>query len=630
MTIAPHSSSNFILQPDHHNPRGGPRRLHRNKSSFAVRGTPALLAALVALSACNDGGPQLSKGEDSDDESTELSEGSSVVSSSPSGDSLNSIPTGMSTGSTATSDSLSGETSSDSAGQMPVWGDCPERFSEVCRKMEVPLNWDLGEQKSTKLELLVARHKATKARKGQIWLLAGGPGGSGSDLFEIVKGLGQRTPEFDIFVLEHRGVGESGRLGCPNEEKKDSPMGFDIAPEEWASCISWLAKEWGPDLHAFNTTFAARDLHAAISAHAVPGESVFVYGQSYGTMLAMRHMMIAGSNSPVTGYVLDSVLSPKEVFIENFDAQIDPVARDLGALCAKNDGCRERMGDEPWEQLKKTFQRLGDGHCQALQLDRKSAGKLAAILVFNESYRKFLYPLAYRIERCSEADVMAVSMLFTHLRKLLESPLPSLPTFSPVLQNNILFAEVAHIPSEPLEKIQKRCDEELVLCPEISTKWIENWRNWPRYVPDQWSGRWPEVKVPLLAMNGELDPQTPHTHAAVIKKHLQGSTQNYVQFPYASHIVLTSTAVQSEGAVTCGMQVMANFVQNPTQKPDQSCLDDLVAENFDPGVDNIKALFGGEKLWDNGEEQALAPFVPTREDWQELLRAASNQRLRLR
>ena len=64
------------------------------------------------------------------------------------------------------------------------WGTCPELFQSrdgqnLCTLAQVPLDWDApsGQQ----IEVLVSKHPASSGNsKGQIWLLQGGPGGSGS------------------------------------------------------------------------------------------------------------------------------------------------------------------------------------------------------------------------------------------------------------------------------------------------------------------------------------------------------------------------------------------------------------------------------------------------------------------
>jgi hypothetical protein len=53
-------------------------------------------------------------------------------------------------------------------------------------------------------------------------------------------------------------MGRSTRLGCADQEADASEGGFAIAPSEWEACVKSLEREWGADMGAFSTTFAAQ------------------------------------------------------------------------------------------------------------------------------------------------------------------------------------------------------------------------------------------------------------------------------------------------------------------------------------------------------------------------------------
>ena len=61
-------------------------------------------------------------------------------------------------------------------------------------------------------------------------------------LFQILAARRARrfAPEVDMYVLDHRGVGQSDRMGCPEQEADDSPGGFGITDAELESCAAWI------------------------------------------------------------------------------------------------------------------------------------------------------------------------------------------------------------------------------------------------------------------------------------------------------------------------------------------------------------------------------------------------------
>ena len=81
----------------------------------------------------------------------------------------------------------------------------------------------------------------TPKRRGVLWLLYGGPGGSGvTDLDLLAGDLPATVPDLDYVSLDHRGVGESERLGCRAQESPDSEEGAYVSEAEWPSCIASL------------------------------------------------------------------------------------------------------------------------------------------------------------------------------------------------------------------------------------------------------------------------------------------------------------------------------------------------------------------------------------------------------
>src|SRR5687767_3089485 len=60
----------------------------------------------------------------------------------------------------------------------PHWGTCPKGFTSECAKLAVPL--DHGAPDAATIDLFIAHRPAKESGGPAIWLLEGGPGGSGA------------------------------------------------------------------------------------------------------------------------------------------------------------------------------------------------------------------------------------------------------------------------------------------------------------------------------------------------------------------------------------------------------------------------------------------------------------------
>jgi len=475
------------------------------------------------------------------------------------------------------------------------WGPCPEGYISECTTLLVPLDW--RHVHGATIEVFVSRYPARgEESQGQLWLLDGGPGSSGESFGAALDTVFAPFRDYDIYVLEHRGVGESTRLSCPDQESADSPGGFEILPEELPDCLAYLDVTWGDGLGQLNITNAARDLAYAIAITRRGREPVFVYGYSYGTLWAQRLLQVAPEIA--TGVILDSVLPPVEASVFGYDAQTDPVAQDLSRLCAHDDVCGDKLGRDPWQAVLDTKALLDTGHCPELGLSGATFTRVGATMMFNRVLRNHFFPLIYRIERCDDADVAVVQHYLGVFATLL-APSPELGRFSTLLQYNIPFVEIITEPVPSFEEVASYCFTEAGLCPGFSFWTRQFYDPWPLYEPDHYFRRWFTSRTPILALNGDLDPQTPYTLADAIVPHLRGPGQSYIQVPYSPHGVAINSQVQTEGSPTCGIQLMQQFIADPRHPPTTECLDDVVPVTFTAVPGEAMFFFGQTDVWEN-------------------------------
>ncbi|MGH1348480.1 MAG: alpha/beta fold hydrolase [Nannocystales bacterium] len=202
-----------------------------------------------------------------------------------------------------------------------------------CAAIEVPLDWNNPESET--IVVALSRLRTAEPRQGEVWMLDGGPGGSG--LGFIVPGSSETilAGGFDVVVMSHRGT-ISPRLDC----------GFGA---QSPSCRDELEGVWGADLRHFNTEQAARDLgHAIARSEAEGDEHVVVYGVSYGTFWAEHYAGLYPDQAD--GIVFDSVLSADaDVTLQEVHA--DERAREIVARCFADPECASNLEAEDADAL---------------------------------------------------------------------------------------------------------------------------------------------------------------------------------------------------------------------------------------------------------------------------------------
>ena len=496
------------------------------------------------------------------------------------------------------------------------WGACPDGFVSQCAQVSVPLDWATPSGQT--IPVFLSRMPARTVSRGQLWLLQGGPGGSGEEFVTVVPALAQLLPDLDILVLEHRGVGLSSRLGCAAAESPTSAAGRAIDKTEWRDCVTAVKGEWGDRLAYFNITQAANDLAHLAAATRLPGQQLFVYGVSYGTSWALRFLELRPDDA--TGVVLDSIVSPGALFLSSFDLGFDPVARRLAALCAADAACAGKLGADPWALQSAVFTKLDQGHCPALAVDRATWSSLMSLLIETLNLRTAIFPLFYRLNRCAPADVKALTMFFS-----LFDPGPDTGPvrYSEVLQYNIALSELWEMPPPDAAEIARRQGDAL-FWPGLLDSAAPVFDIWPRYPLDGFANRWPNATSPILGMNGTLDPQTPIEQARRAATALTRPHQSFVEFPWSPHGVIFSTPVNDNLGQSCGLRVMLGFLKDPTAPLDTRCLSALTPVAFSWPAVYPEALFGTSDMWENpiaseSDDDNLAAPEPA-PNWEAVLR----------
>lgn len=176
----------------------------------------------------------------------------------------------------------------------------------LCIQTQAPL--DYAKPDAGIVELFVRRFPVAedRTRRGEVWLVAGGPGETGASFYPALHTLRRAFPDYDLVIPDHRGTGYSTKI-CPVQESRESPAGLDLAGDEWGPCIGAMYGS-AARTQAFTITHAARDLSGLIRTHRGEG-AVYLYGVSYGTQLALRMLQVAPVE--LDGLILDGLVPPE-------------------------------------------------------------------------------------------------------------------------------------------------------------------------------------------------------------------------------------------------------------------------------------------------------------------------------
>lgn len=360
----------------------------------------------------------------------------------------------------------------------------------TCSVIQLPLE-PVGDGEDT-VELFVRQFPTLNKnqRRGQVWLIAGGPGESGASLYPFLSVFQSAFPDYDLLVPDHRGTGYSTRL-CPEQEAIDSPAGFALDHTEWGPCIGSIYAD-ETRAHAFTITNAAHDLSALIELFREPGE-VHVYAVSYGTQLVLRMMQVASVE--LDSLVLDGLVPPESEPAWDLSHRtniVDGVGREL--LTA--------------EQINR--------YTQLLEMDSPPWGE-----VFPGDIRQFMGGLLNFPVLRERIPLIVDSLLEDEMNVLVSTiaklenehaRLTSSPQSEPSLPLVMLISASENNERRNLTAETVRAEAESALFTSAIPGLLIN-TPFPLYERDDYFGQNPTSLPRTLVIHGTLDPNTPYAGA---------------------------------------------------------------------------------------------------------------------
>ena len=404
----------------------------------------------------------------------------------------------------------------------------------------------------------------------------------------------QGFPEASVYTLDARGTGHSDFLSCPDQEAPLSDSGAWITVAELGDCIAYLQTTHGADLETFSTTHSAIDLAAFIYHTREPGQNVLMWGGSGGTFWAQRFLQIFPDLAQ--GVVLEGIV-PADGSLVIQDEYDDLKIREILQLCTTDAFCSPLLA-APEPQLLALFGLLDGGHCSNLGVSTTELKQILRNMAYYGPFNAMIPAVIHRLQRCDPGDEQAIINLYGALFGGSSAP----GSFSTV----VFFQQLA---------------SELWLTPELSTaadvlSYLDGvyantilsfgmgydrhevYLGWPRYT-DSRDNSWASSDVPMLMLQGELDPSTPYDFAIDVGANFSGANQAFVSFPHAAHNVMGATPTSSTAnPLDCARQLFLSFLRAPTTSLDTSCVAQVVPMDFE-GTLVAPYIMGTINYWDN-------------------------------
>ncbi|MDQ1017537.1 alpha/beta hydrolase [Streptomyces afghaniensis] len=187
---------------------------------------------------------------------------------------------------------------SPSATEALRWAPCddPANPGAECATLSVPVDW--AHPDGPRLDLAVARRKATDpgARVGSMVFGPGGPGDSGVE--RVVRGISRFSPEvrrrLDIVSFDPRGVGGSNPVTCSGDLLAERPSPQLKSQADFDATMAYNRRlradcraRTGPVFDHLDTAQTVRDLDALRAA--LGERKLTFHGSSYGTLLGAQY-----------------------------------------------------------------------------------------------------------------------------------------------------------------------------------------------------------------------------------------------------------------------------------------------------------------------------------------------------
>lgn len=455
----------------------------------------------------------------------------------------------------------------------------PEFAQEVqCGSLKRPLNPAQPQGTQIELHYVVLPSQDKNKLDDAVFLLAGGPGQSASELAgfgrAIFSNLNRRR---DLVFLDQRGTGKSAPLKCTAVENSDTALTMAQSLEQLKLCRNQLQKLPYGQLEFFSTSIAVQDIEAV--RQALNYGAINLVGASYGTRVGLEYLRQYPQS--VRRLVLDGVVPP-DMSLTAMDAQaaLDGVFQQ----CESDPNCRTQYPNLKimWQNLIASFKESSI----SVKITHPRLGHEITVPMDKDTLLMTVHKTLYTPSNTSGlpyAITQAAQGKYAPLFSLANSfALPGPGGISYGMYFSVWCGESMARPSQ-----LKLNDDFVKFNSKMNQQICEQW---PRAaIPAGFFEIKPSI-APVLLLSGGIDPVTPKRHGAAVAQQL-GSKARHLVIDNAGHGLL---------AHTCVSNVLSDFIRAKddmeASKVDAKCMRQIPRPLFWklPVIKN-KATVSGEQ-----------------------------------
>lgn len=434
--------------------------------------------------------------------------------------------------------------------------------------------------RTVKLAVAVFKSNSPNPAPDPVIYLEGGPGAPflKGDTDSVNSAFAPFLDKRDFISFDQRGTGYSTPSLYCNEDweatwaylDKNLPHDQAVAKETQVlqQCHDRVVKP-GIDVNAYNSAENAADV--ADLRRALGYKEWNLYGISYGTRLALTVMR--DHPQGIRSVILDSNIPPEIDGVLSVPDTANHIFRTFFDGCASSPSC-----NAAYPNLEKTFYALVDklnANPITVPVPRPDNGKQYTMiftgddaigaLFFSFYITQIIPEMPKVITQAANGDYNAMLSL-KYNAIISDENISTGLYFSVNCSEEVAFdtpdqlqAEDAKYPQEhhnfdPADFVPECKAWNVKRAPDIETKPVVS-------------------SIPALVMEGTYDPITPPDFGKETAKYLDHSF--YVEFPGVGH----GTSVTGP----CPTGIALAFLDNPTQKPDSSCIAQMHDPQFDTG-----------------------------------------------
>jgi pimeloyl-ACP methyl ester carboxylesterase len=438
--------------------------------------------------------------------------------------------------------------------KLPGEGD--EQVDALCGIYEV---WEDREAKAGRrigLRVVVLPALSANPLPDPVFYLSGGPGAAATTVTGYLAGNPLRQ-ERDLVFVDQRGTGEPDRLVCRLTDRDDdlqSHFGDVYPPDAVRRCRDELGKKY--DLTRYTTTAAVDDFDEVCAW--LGYDKVNLVGSSYGTRTAqtwLRRHPESVRTVTLWGVVpMDEPISLS--FAESTQRSLDLL---LG-WCEEDAACRAKFPG-----VRKDFQAVMDRLSQGpveVELAHPGTGQATRIRLSRDVVADGIRLLLYSNESAAALPLFLRQAAAGDWKPFVQTVVAMKLGVEPILARGLSFSVLCSedIPSIDPAEVSRRIAGSF-----LGDYWIRRQTAacalWPHARIDPAQREPIRSDLPVLLINGELDPVTPPDFGRRASQYLTQSL--HLVEPYASH----------EQIPPCADGIANEFLHRGTiQGLDTSCL----------------------------------------------------------